>query len=252
MRVLVVDDDDRVGAALIATLSRYGIDARRVASGGSAMELLDGPDAGADVGADADADAGVDVVLLDLGLPDVDGMVVCQALRERSDIPIIVVTGRDDVAARIQALQCGADDFLVKPFDTGELLARIHAVRRRCVRPNRNEQVLRRCDLVIDLATLAVSVAGEVVSLSTKELKVLILIAAERGEVCSRERIIAEIWGRSWPGADNTLNVHIAMLRSKLGHPGIIQTVRGIGYRLCADEFESTPVPAMSVADGVE
>lgn len=150
----------------------------------------------------------VEVVLLDLGLPDFDGTVVCRAIRAISDVPIIV-TGRAETGACIRSLRCGADDYLVKPYDISELLARIHAVRRRCTQPSRTDPVVRRGDVAIDLARLIVSVAGKPVLLSTKELQVLALIAAERGEVCSRDRLIVEIWGRPWPGATSTLNVHI-------------------------------------------
>jgi DNA-binding response OmpR family regulator len=240
MRVLVVEDDDRVGTALVTALGRYGIDARRVTHGRSAMAEIN------------DVNTKVDIVLLDLGLPDIDGTAVCRAIRKASDIPIIVVTGRTDIGARIRSLRYGADDYLVKPFDTSELLARIHAVRRRCPHPDHTEQIVRRGDVTIDLARLTVTVAGQPVHLATKELQVLIVIAAERGEVCSRERLIAEIWGRPWPGALATLNVHIATLRAKLGRPELIDTVRGIGYRLGSTNTqahqEAEALPAASGA----
>lgn len=238
MRVLVVEDDDKVSTALVTALARYGIDARMASTGRSAVALTHE--------ADTKADTRFELVLLDLGLPDIEGTAVCRAIRAISDVPIIIVTGRAEIGARIRSLRCGADDYLVKPYDTNELLARIHAVRRRCAQPARTDPIVRRGDVAIDLARLTVSVADESVPLSTKELQVLTLIAAERGEVCSRERLIAEVWGRPWPGAASTLNVHVATLRSKLGRPGILETIRGIGYRLCALGAESKAEPGMS------
>lgn len=224
MRVLVVEDDDKVGTALVTALARYGIDARTASTGRSAVALA------------GDPALEIAAVLLDLGLPDIDGTAVCRAVRAISDVPIIIVTGRAEVGACVRSLRCGADDYLVKPYDTSELLARIHAVRRRCAQPGQTDPIIRRGDVAIDLARLTVRVAGEPVPLSTKELQVLTLIAAERGEVCSRDRLIAEVWGRPWPGATSTLNVHVATLRSKLGRPNILETIRGIGYRLCRTE----------------
>lgn len=220
MRVLVVEDDDKVGTALVTALARYGINAQRATTGQSAMALTH------------NTNNEFEVVLLDLGLPDIDGTAVCRAIRAASDVPIIIVTGRAETGARIRTLRCGADDYLVKPFDTNELLARIHAVRRRCTRPGHTDPIVRRGDVAIDLARLTVRVADQPIPLSTKELQVLTVIAAERGEVCSRERLIAEIWGRPWPGATKTLHVHIATLRAKLGRPDILETIRGVGYRL--------------------
>lgn len=236
MRVLVVEDDDRVSAALVTTLARYGIDARTVSTGRSAVALVHDQA--------HDAAMKIEVVLLDLGLPDIDGTVVCRAIRAISAVPIIVVTGRAEVGPCIRSLRSGADDYLAKPYHTSELLARIRAVRRRCTPPSRTDPIVRRGDVAIDLARLTVSVAGESVPLSTKELQVLTLIAAERGEVCSRERLIAEVWGRPWPGATKTLHVHVATLRSKLGRPDVLETIRGIGYRLCRTEPGTRAVAA--------
>lgn len=232
MRVLVVEDDDKVSAALVTTLARYGIDAHTAATGRGAMALA------------RDPALTIEVVLLDLCLPDIDGTVVCRAIRAINDVPIIVVTGRAEIGPCIRSLRYGADDYLVKPYHTSELLARIHAVRRRCARPGQTDPIVRRGDVAIDLARLTVRVAGQPVPLSTKELQVLTLIAAERGEVCSRDRLIAEVWGRPWPGAASTLNVHVAMLRSKLGRPHILETIRGIGYRLCRAEPDARAVAA--------
>jgi DNA-binding response OmpR family regulator len=183
----------------------------------------------------------VDVVLLDLGLPDIDGVDVCKAIREAGDVPVIVVSARGEVNDRIQGLHCGADDYLVKPFDTGELLARMHAVlRRRAPAPAPGDpvEVVTVDDVRIDLNRHDVVVAGHPVSLTRKEFQVLALLALARGTVCTRGRIVAEVWGRSWPGANRTLDVHVATLRTKLGRPELVQTVRGVGYRVGRPEAE--------------
>jgi DNA-binding response OmpR family regulator len=219
MHVLLVEDDDRVAAALRPALHRHGMTTTRLARGRGVAEHL----------------AGVDVVLLDLGLPDVDGVDVCRDIRACSDVPVIVVSARGEVDDRIQGLDCGADDYLVKPFDTGELLARMHAVLRRrspAPGPGEPDEVVTVADVRIDLGRHEVLVAGRPVVLTRKEFQVLALLAGARGTVCPRGRIVAEVWGRSWAGANRTLDVHVATLRTKLGRPDLVQTVRGVGYRL--------------------
>jgi DNA-binding response OmpR family regulator len=179
--------------------------------------------------------AGVDVVLLDLGLPDVDGVDVCRAIRAVSDVPVIVVSARGEVDDRILGLHSGADDYLVKPYDIGELVARVHAVLRRggpVVPPGEPLDVVAVDGVSVDLQRHAVTVDGRPVVLTRKEFQVLALLAGARGAVCTRSRIVAEVWGRSWPGANRTLDVHVASLRTKLGRPELVQTVRGVGYRL--------------------
>ncbi|MCP2170292.1 response regulator transcription factor [Goodfellowiella coeruleoviolacea] len=241
MRVLLVEDDDRVAEALVPALTRRGFTVERLATGRPALDRL----------------AGVDVVLLDLGLPDVDGVTLCRSIRAASDVAIIVVTARGEVDDRILGLHAGADDYLVKPYDVGELVARVHAVWRR-----RGHQVgpgipsglpgaagpgghlVRVGDTEIDLARHEVRVAGQPVTLARKEFQVLAMVVAAGGAVCTRERILAEVWGRTWSGANRTLDVHVANLRTKLGRPQLIETVRGVGYRLAA------PTGPVSGADG--
>ncbi|WP_181781940.1 response regulator transcription factor [Pseudonocardia pini] len=219
MHILLVEDDDRVAAALRPALHRHGMTTTRLDRGRDAVEHL----------------GGVDVVLLDLGLPDADGVDVCRAIREASDVPVIVVTARGDVEDRIVGLHSGADDYVVKPYDVGELVARIHAVQRRRG-PEASEavdRVVTTADgVAIDLGRHTVTVDGTEVVLTRKEFQVLALLASARGTVCTRTRIVAEVWGRSWPGANRTLDVHVATLRTKLGRPELVQTVRGVGYRL--------------------
>ena len=222
MHILLVEDDDRVAAALRPALHRHGITTTRLATGRAAVEHL----------------ADVDVVLLDLGLPDVDGVDVCREIREVSEVPVIVVSARGEVDDRILGLHSGADDYLVKPYDINELVARVHTVyrRRRQSAPTGPEEVVEFEDVVVDLHKHAVTVAGKPVNLTRKEFQVLALLATSGGAVCTRSRIVAEVWGRTWAGANRTLDVHVATLRTKLGRPELVQTVRGVGYRLGSPE----------------
>ncbi len=216
MRILLVEDDDRVAAALRTALARQQIEVTRLASGRDVVAHL----------------PGTDVVLLDLGLPDVDGIDVCRRIREAGDTPVIVVSARGEVEDRILGLHSGADDYLVKPYDAGELLARIHTVLRRR-RPGPADDVVDLgAGLVVDLARREVRDGADTVALSRKEFAVLAQVARADGAVCTRERIVAEVWGRTWPGANRTLDVHVATLRTKLGRPDVVATVRGVGYRL--------------------
>lgn len=217
MRVLLVEDDARVAAAIRAALARRGVVVDWASTGREALSKA----------------AGSDVVLLDLGLPDMNGFDLCRAIRDGGDVAIIVVSAKGQVDDRILGLRSGADDYLVKPFNVDELVARVHAVlrRRTTVRVPRPDRV-RVGDLEIDIPRHEVSVAGEPVSLSRKEFQVLALIAAADGDVCPRDRLIAEVWGETWAGANRTLDVHVATLRTKLDRPGLIVTVRGVGYRL--------------------
>jgi DNA-binding response OmpR family regulator len=217
VHILLVEDDDRIAAALRTGLHRHGITTTRLSRGRGAVDHL----------------AGVDVVLLDLGLPDIDGVDVCRAIREVSEVPVIVVSARGEVDDRILGLHSGADDYLVKPYDTGELVARVHAVRRRRrFTTDTPTDLVVVGDVSIDLDRHTVSVAGEPVNLTRKEFQVLALLASSGGAVCTRSRIVAEVWGRSWAGANRTLDVHVATLRTKIGRADLVQTVRGVGYRL--------------------
>ena len=221
MHILLVEDDDRIAAALRPALHRHGMKTTRLARGRGAVDHL----------------AGVDVVLLDLGLPDIDGVDVCREIRAVSEVPIIVVSARGEVDDRILGLHSGADDYIVKPYDVGELLARVDAVyrRRRVGSPaagGEPSDVVVIDEVTIDLHRHAVTVAGKQVQLTRKEFHVLALLARANGAVCTRSRIVAEVWGRTWAGANRTLDVHVATLRTKLGRADLVQTVRGVGYRL--------------------
>ncbi|MGW2633088.1 response regulator transcription factor [Streptomyces chattanoogensis] len=233
MRLLLVEDDDHVAAALSAVLARHGLTVRHARNGEEALQALL-PD-------DAEPFA---VVLLDLGLPDQDGFEVCGRIRKVSTTPVIMVTARSDVRSRIHGLNLGADDYVVKPYDTGELLARIHAVSRRNTTTTTTgggeqqteeaapDEALRLGAVTVELPTRQVSVDGAAVPLTRKEFDLLALLAQRPGVVFRREQIISEVWRTSWEGTGRTLEVHIASLRAKLRMPALIETVRGVGYRL--------------------
>ncbi|MBP0459769.1 response regulator transcription factor [Streptomyces montanisoli] len=228
MRLLLVEDDNHVAAAVSAVLARHGFDVTHARSGEEALQALV-----------PEAD-GFGVVLLDLGLPDQDGYEVCGKIRKRTSTPVIMVTARSDVRSRIHGLNLGADDYVVKPYDAGELLARIHAVSRRTVHEDATgstggtETVVRLGAVRIELPTRQVSVNGSVVQLTRKEFDLLALLAQRPGVVFRREQIISEVWRTSWEGTGRTLEVHVASLRSKLRMPALVETVRGVGYRLAA------------------
>ncbi|MGY1438405.1 response regulator transcription factor [Streptomyces reniochalinae] len=243
MRLLLVEDDDRVAAALSAVLARHGFEVTHVRSGAEALqELLVGER----------PRPGFAVVLLDLGLPDQDGFEVCGRIRRSSTTPVIMVTARADVRSRIHGLNLGADDYVVKPYDMGELLARIHAVSRRgsageggAPQGNGTPQeagsdgtgaagTIRLGAVTIELPTRQVSVDGATVPLTRKEFDLLALLAQRPGVVFRREQIISEVWRTSWEGTGRTLEVHVASLRAKLQRPALIETVRGVGYRMAA------------------
>ena len=169
------------------------------------------------------------MVLLDLGLPDTDGVQVCRQLRQRSQAAIIVVTAFGEESDRVSALDAGADDYLVKPFGVNELLARIRAVLRR-IRPEGD--VLRHGPLTVDLRTRKVLVNGAEVGLTPKEFDILECLASDPGRVQSRQDILETAWDANWYGPTKVLDVHMTSLRRKLGVPGLIETAYGRGFRL--------------------
>ncbi|MCF6469008.1 response regulator transcription factor [Nonomuraea sp. MG754425] len=217
MRVLLVEDDDRLAAALTKALDRHGHLVVRAGLAVDALRLA----------------GGVDFVLLDLGLPDMDGLEALRRLRRVSAVPLIVVTARTEEREVLRGLRSGADDFLVKPFRTVELMARMEAVVRRGTRPlPQRDDVVSVGDVRIDLESRQVTVAGEPVTLTRREFDLLAMLAREPGVVRGREEILDEIWGDPLLSASRSLDVHVANLRSKTGRPGLVETLRGTGYRL--------------------
>ncbi len=177
----------------------------------------------------------VDLVLLDLGLPDRDGLEVCRELRRRSNVAIIAVTARGEERDRVCGLRTGADDYIVKPFGVAELHARIDAVMRRVACGRTPAEVLRLGPLTVDLEARRVDVDGRAVALTRKEFDVLAALARRPGAILSRDQLLVEVWHTTWTGNLHTVEVHIGSLRGKLGCPGLVQTVRGVGYRLCPE-----------------
>ena len=216
MQILIVEDDDAIAKPLAAGLEREGFDVSRVSTGEDALEA-----------------ALPDLVLLDLRLPGMDGIEVCRRLRARSDVPIIVVTAKGEEVDRVVGLELGADDYIVKPFGFRELLARIRAVMRRA-RPGTDRAQIHVGSLEIDVRARRATIRDDTLNLTTKEFDLLALLASEPGDVVSRQRILREVWDTEWFGPTKTVDVHVASLRKKLGDPGWIETVRGIGLRLVA------------------
>ena len=173
-------------------------------------------------------------MLLDLGLPDLDGLDVCRELRGRSDVPIIVLTARDTETDRVVGLELGADDYLGKPFGFRELLARMRAVLRRRAPAGSaaSAEVLASDGVTVDVRTHEARVDDQLVDLTPKEFELLVHLLGDPGAVHPRQRILEEVWDRNWFGPSKTLDVHIASLRRKLGDPSLIETVRGVGFRM--------------------
>ena len=217
MRALLVEDDPVLGDALRRTLVKHGHVTELVGSGTAALAAL--------------AESEPDVVLLDMGLPDRDGIGVCREIRERSRVPILAITGRGDVSARVRGLRSGADDYLVKPVATDELLARIEAVLRRSTGASVAATVTVG-DVVVDLDRRAVTAADDDVALTRKEFDLLAALARREGAVVPRTELLEQVWGIADASAARTLEAHVASLRSKLGARDVVVTVRGVGYRL--------------------
>jgi two-component system OmpR family response regulator len=223
MRLLLVEDDVKLAAALQRGLQRegYAVDLSR--TGDEALVQADVYD--------------YDVVVLDVMLPGRDGFSVCRALRQKEHwSPVLMLTARDDVSDRIRGLDAGADDYLVKPFDFGELLARLRALIRRG--PSERPSVLEVGDLRVDPATRVVTRGGEEVELTAREFGVLEFLARHAGEVVSRTRLLEHVWDEHYGGSTNVVDVYVGYLRKKLENPSgprLIRTVRGVGFMLEAE-----------------
>ena len=218
-KVLVIDDDERLNTLLTRYMDRFGFSVRSAIDPKAALRTLklDPPD----------------IVILDIMLPDMDGFAVCRKVRETSCVPIIMLTARGDVMDRIVGLELGADDYLAKPFEPRELVARVQAVLRRGQSRDSGER-LRVGALEVDWSTRSARLEGRDLCVTTAEFELLGLLVRNPGRVLSRERILDGTRGIDWEAFDRSIDVLISRLRQKLGddskHPSFIRTVRGAGY----------------------
>lgn len=230
MKVLIVEDDPRVADFLLRGLRAEGYLPSAVASAEDALPLL--------------RHGGFDLALLDVMLPGQSGMALCQQIRaERNPLPVLMLTAMGGVQERVAGLRCGADDYLTKPFAFDELLARVEALLRRPAQLVQRDAELAVGDLVFDRVRMEVRRAGQVLSLTAKELALLELLMSAPGRMFSRERILSNVWGVDADPLTNVVDVYIRRLRAKLdepGRPSRITTVRGMGYRL---ETPKDPAP---------
>ncbi|MEU9029505.1 response regulator transcription factor [Streptomyces sp. NPDC048383] len=235
MHALLVEDDDRMAHALGTALAQRGHTVRRV---GRALDALRHVHE-------------AEFVLLDLGLPDLDGLELLRRLRTVCDAPLIVVTARCEERDIVQGLRAGADDYVVKPFRMAELMARVDSVRRRsAVRSgptgpsgptSGGDRIVRSGDVTVDLARRTVTVADSEVRLTRREFDVVAFLAERPDEVHAREEILDRIWGDAFLGVSRSLDVHVAGVRAKTGRPWLVRTVRGFGYQLGAPPAGTGP-----------
>ena len=220
--ILVVEDDDAIRTAVRRGLQERGFAVAVAATGLAGLEhvLKDRPE----------------VVLLDLGLPDIDGLTLISMIRAASDVPIIVITAQDDDPTMVRALDSGADDYVVKPFGTDQAAARIRAILRRGGRAAAAPSQLRVGGLCIDERTRVARLDGQPLELSRKEFDLLLALASRPGEVVTKRELLSEVWQQAYGGSDRTVDVHLSWLRRKLGEsaaePRYLHSVRGVGVRL--------------------
>jgi two-component system, OmpR family, response regulator len=215
--IVVVDDEPNIADLVDLYLAREGFRVLKTDTGEAGLQAV--------------KDHRPRLVVLDVGLPDVDGLEVCKRLRATSQVPVIFLTARDSEVDRVVGLELGGDDYLTKPFSPAELVARVKAVLRR-VDGGPAAEVMQAGEVAIDAGRREVRVAGEPVDFTTKEFDLLRYLAERPGLALSRQQILDRVWGYDWYGDARTVDVHIAQVRKKLGDTVEIKTVRGVGYRL--------------------
>ena len=213
---LVVEDEDSIAALVRSYLERDGFTIVRARTGEEALTMLERNP--------------VRLVVLDIGLPDIDGFDVCSRIRERSRVPVVMLTARDEEPDRINGLELGADDYVTKPFSPRELLARVRAVLRRA-ETWLEEPELALGDVVVRRDAREATVAGVPVRLTSKEFDLLTILLGNPDRVLSRELLLDRVWGLAFPGGTRTVDMHVSSLRRKLGRPELVRTVRGVGYK---------------------
>jgi two-component system, OmpR family, KDP operon response regulator KdpE len=220
--ILVVEDDDAIRAAVRRGLTERGYAVATAGLGLTGLEQV--------------VREQPQVVLLDLGLPDIDGITLISMIRAASAVPIIVITAQDDDPTMVRALDAGADDYIVKPFGTDQAAARIRAVLRRGGRSDNGPEALRIGALTIDERTRTVTLGEEQLDLARKEFDLLLTLAHRQGEVVTKRELLADVWQQAYGGSDRTVDVHLSWLRRKLGEtaaaPRYLLSVRGVGVRL--------------------
>jgi len=228
--VLIIDDERELRTMLSSYLKKEGFET---------LEAADGPQ-----GLESAAKAEPDLIILDVGLPGIDGFEVLRRLRQRSDVPVIMLTARSEEMDRVVGLTVGADDYVTKPFSPREVSARITAILRRssmATRSGEEEQALRFEGLIIDPAKREVVCNGQPVEVSTLEFDLLVALASSPGRVFSRQQLMEKVWGWDYFGVDRVVDVHMVNIRKALGddpaHPRFIGTVRGVGYKFIGDRL---------------
>ena len=218
--LLLVEDDESIGRLVKSYLERQ--------DGWQILWLRTGEEAVVELRRHP-----VRLVVLDIGLPGIDGFEVCRQMRAQSKVPILMLTARDEEPDRVAGLELGADDYVSKPFSPRELAARIKAILRRVEHRNEDE-VLAAHDIVLRRDSRDVTVSGSMIELTGKEFDLLACFLEHPGIVLTREKLLDLVWGMTYPGGTRTVDVHVAQLRRKLGDPDTIRTVRGSGYKLLA------------------
>ncbi|ASW42080.1 response regulator transcription factor [Clostridium isatidis] len=218
-KVLIVDDDKNICEIIDIYMLNAGYDTRKCHSGKEALELFE--------------TIKPDLVLLDIMLPGIDGVEVLKAIRKNSQVPVIMLTAKGDTFDKVLALELGADDYIVKPFEPKELLARVKAVMRRYNFTEKDPEILNFDDLTIDIKSYTVLYKGEEVKMPPKEFELLHYLAKNKNKVFTRDQLLCEVWGYDYPGDSRTVDVHIKRLREKIkgGENWQLETVWGVGYK---------------------
>lgn len=218
-KILIVDDDININELIDMYLKSVGYYTKKCFNGNDACNII--------------ATHEIDLVILDVMLPGKDGIEVLKYIRKNSDIPVIMLTAKGEVFDKVLALELGADDYMVKPFDPKELLARVKAVTRRYAIDSKSRDIIKYADLTIDIGAYEVTYKGSLVKLAPKELELLHFMANNPNKVFTREQLMYEVWGYDYPGDSRTVDVHIKRLREKVknGENWDLQTVWGVGYK---------------------